>query len=428
MRPFLALLVLAAPAAALEPAELLVVANANAPDSLAVAAHYAKARGVPAANLVELDLPAGEEIARADYDAKLASPLRKLVKGRQGGIKAILLCYGTPLRVGASTPTAAQVAEGKALPPKLAAARAEAAALQSATPPDPAKLAAARRAVAVLEAAERRCAQSESAAAVDSELMLLMFDAVPLERFVPNPLYWQHAEANPAQAAKALMACRLDGPTPAIAKRLVDDAVATERAGGLAGRAYVDARGIGFDANKPGEAGIGYEGYDESFREAAALLAEAGLAVTLDDKPALFAPESCPDAAIYVGWYALASYSPCAKLKRGAVAWHLASSEAVSLKGGTKLWCPNLLADGAAATLGPVAEPYTVGFPKPAEFVTLLLQGELTILEVHARTQLLASWMTTLVADPLYRPFGQSKPGAKLRLKASPAGLGSVFR
>ena len=32
------------------------------------------------------------------------------------------------------------------------------------------------------------------------------------------------------------------------------------------------------------------------------------------------------------------------------------------------MWCPNLLKKGVAATVGPVAEPYTIGFPKPSEF------------------------------------------------------------
>ncbi len=62
----------------------------------------------------------------------------------------------------------------------------------------------------------------------------------------------------------------------------------------------------------------------------------------------------------------------------------------------SKLWCKNLLEHGAAATLGPVAEPYTIGFPKPAEFFGTLVTGEYTLVECYWRTERFASWMTVL--------------------------------
>src|SRR5579885_463284 len=194
--------------------------------------------------------------------------------------------------------------------------------------------------------------------------MLLWWPDYPAARWVVNPLYFQFPEAKRKAAPPVLMTARLDGPSPALAKRLVDDAVAAE-AVGLKGKAYIDARGIKYDPKKPGETGTGYEGYDESFREAAGLLRKGGLDVTLDDTPELFKPGACPDCAIYAGWYKLGSYVPSFTFVRGAVAWHLASSEAVTLRDPkSELWCPNLLRDGAAVTIGPVAEPYTVGFPK----------------------------------------------------------------
>ena len=56
---------------------------------------------------------------------------------------------------------------------------------------------------------------------------------------------------------------------------------AEAEAKGLAGKVYLDARGIKFDPAQ--DTGHGYGGYDESLREAAALLEGAKLAVTLDD-------------------------------------------------------------------------------------------------------------------------------------------------
>ena len=220
-----------------------------------------------------------------------------------------------------------------------------------------------------------------------------------------------------------LMTCRLDGPTPEIVKRVIDDSLAVEEVG-LKGKAYFDARGIKFDPKRGGETGTGYEGYDESYREAAALLKSGGLDVTLDDTDALFAEKSCPDAALYSGWYSHANFKDCCTYAKGAVSWHLASSEAVTLRNDkSNVWCPNLLKRGACATLGPVGEPYTVGFPKPAEFFGFLATGQYTLAEVHGRTVLFASWMTVLVGDPLYNPFAKTPALKEADVLSSPKGI-----
>ena len=56
-----------------------------------------------------------------------------------------------------------------------------------------------------------------------------------------------------------------------------------------------------------------------------------------------------------------------------------------------------------------MAEPYTVGFPKPAEFFGFLATGKYTLAECYAKTVLFASWMTALVGDPLYNPFKRTR-------------------
>ena len=118
--------------------------------------------------------------------------------------------------------------------------------------------------------------------------------------------------------------------------------------------------------------------------------------------------------ALYCGWYSHANFVDCCEYVPGAIAWHLASSEAVTLRdGNSKVWCPNLLKKGVCATLGPVSEPYTIGFPKPAEFFGLIATGEYTLVECYARTMLFCSWMTVLVGDPLYTPF---KGAGKLKV------------
>src|SRR3954454_4067221 len=101
----LLILLFASPAFALEPGEVIVLVNKNVPESQALAEHYLKARGVPAENVVVLDLPKDEDIARKDYDEKLVGPLRKALEKRKVKAKCLLAMYGVPLRVGGDAPT-----------------------------------------------------------------------------------------------------------------------------------------------------------------------------------------------------------------------------------------------------------------------------------------------------------------------------------
>jgi uncharacterized protein (TIGR03790 family) len=405
-----AVLILASPLAAhaLEPADVFVISNKNLPDSQRVAEHYLAIRSVPQKNHIALDLPVVEDISRSDYQAKLLQPLREALAERRNEVKVLLTAYGVPLRVGPKVLTTEEQAEEARLKEELKALDAD---------NEPEKR-------IPLTIRLQKLTAAESTASVDSELMLLWWPDYPLARWVINPLYFPLPDEYRRQLPPVMMTARLDGPSPDVALRLIDDAVAAE-ARGLKGKAYFDARGIRFDPKKPGETGTGYEGYDESFREAADLLKRGGLEVTLDDRPELFPPESCPDCAVYAGWYRLGNYIPTCTFAQGAVAWHLASSEAVTLRDpNSKLWCPNLLKDGAAVTIGPVAEPYTVGFPKPAEFFSFLATGKYTVVECYAKTVLFASWMGVLVGDPLYNPFAKTPRIKEEVIPTSPKGIG----
>lgn len=413
---------------ALEPAELIVVANNAMPESVEVARHYLAQRQVPKSNLIVLDLPKVEDISRADYDAKLAQPLRDRLKGRKDDVKAILLVYGVPLRVGSRALSATEKAELARVTEEVTAARKRLTELTEAEPQDKEATDKANAELTRLNNRRKALSKSDTVASVDSELMLLWWPEYPLERWVINPFHWQISEERRKSAPPTVMTARIDGPTPAIAKGLVDQAIKVE-AEGLQGIAYFDARGIKFDPEKKGETGTGYEGYDESFREIAKLLEEAGMEVVLDDKQALFEPGSCKNAALYAGWYSHAKFIDSCEFVPGAVAWHLASSEARTLRDPkSTVWCPNLLKKGVAATIGPVAEPYTIGFPKPAEFFTLLATGKYTLIECYAKTVYFASWMGVLVGDPLYKPFAKNPLLKEEQLRSSPVGVPPVYR
>ncbi|MDB5311406.1 MAG: hypothetical protein JWO38_5608 [Gemmataceae bacterium] len=416
-----ALLFFSSPVFALEPKDVLVVANKNVPASREVADHYLAKRGVPKDNLILLDLPAAEDISRADFDKKLAGPLREALKDRKDAAKVILTVYGVPLRVGGQAPGPEEKKELDALIPELDAARKKVADLEKDKAAEPKELAEARSKRDGLDARRRRLSHDESHAAVDSELMLLWWGTYPLDRWVMNPLYFRASERYRKASAPVVLTARLDGPSPEVAKRLVDDAVAVE-AKGLSGRVVVDARGIGFDP-KGTDGGYGYAGYDESFRETAKLFEKTDLPVTLDDKGELIPAGTAKGVAIYCGWYSLGNFVDSSEFVPGAVAWHLASSEAVTLRDPkSKLWCPSLLRKGVAATLGPVAEPYTVGFPKPAEFFGFLATGEYSLVECYGRSMLFCSWMTVLVGDPLYNPFAKNPKLKVVDVVPSPKG------
>ncbi|MBI4795424.1 MAG: TIGR03790 family protein [Deltaproteobacteria bacterium] len=255
-------------------------------------------------------------------------------------------------------------------------------------------------------------------AAVDSELTVALRDAYQVPGWLPNPFNFAYDRLPFIKEIRqqALMVCRLDGPSPEIAKRLVDDALETEKTG-LKGNLYIDARGL----KGKGEYGS-YDWYDRHLLELYDLMKNSSQKVIIDQTPQLFPLGSCPDAALYVGWYSLGKYVASCKWQKGAVAYHVASTEATTLKKpGSNVWCKRMLEEGVAATLGPVAEPYLNSFPLPDQFFPLLLSGKLALLEVYFRTLPHVSWMQILIGDPLYTPFKQNPvlltPESRKRIK-----------
>jgi uncharacterized protein (TIGR03790 family) len=267
-------------------------------------------------------------------------------------------------------------------------------------------------------AAGKTFGNSQSLAAVDSELTLIVAGPYQKTGWLPNPfnLEFERISFINEVRAKTVMAGRLDGPTPAIARRLVDDALETERAG-LTGVFYIDARGL------TGPEHLGnYVWFDHHLLRLYNVVSKySGMKVVLDQKPEVFPPGSCPNAVLYCGWYSLENYVPAFKWNKGAVGYHVASYEARTLKKpDSNVWCKRMLEEGVAATLGPVAEPLLASFPLPDQFFPLLMTGELTLLEVYFRTVPQLSWMQVLIGDPLYRPF-KDNPALRLdRIRETP--------
>jgi len=245
-------------------------------------------------------------------------------------------------------------------------------------------------------------------AAVDSELAALWWKDMQYVGWERNPLHWRVAALVGDRAPRTLMTSRIDGPTKADALRIIKDSIATEQKG-LKGTFYIDAGGK-------------HPQYDKHLT----LLAEgvrrfSKMPLVLDTKPTVFPKDSCPDAALYVGWYSLRRYVPAFTWAQGAVGWHIASFEAENLRDpDSNEWCVKMIQNGVAATIGPVAEPYLSAFPAPEEFFPLLMTGKYTLAECYWRTNPMVSWRMTLIGDPLYSPF---KANPQVPLANLPRGL-----
>lgn len=504
-----------APAFALNPDEVIVVANSASAESVELANFYVAQRGIPKGNLFLVKTTAGYEISRAAYESQIRQPLLEFLSAgdRRGKTKAVCLVWGVPVRVaGGGVLGAFRGASGKAhnrlamnykflgsvglsfpaprteglaplgklfdenFPPpttplleipkllpemeklleskvrQLAEIRGESdrriaerqlvalvmdsfglkgLSLFAARhklpdiPADlPARLADAEKKLknftlkdpsaesvrdfltlvddfgggaAVHAQAQREYARLEKFpddASVDSELAMLWWGQYQLLGWLSNPLHWQVvAKIHGKKAPPVLMTCRIDGPTRDDAKRIVTDSLAAEKQG-LRGRLYIDAGGM-------------VPAYDKNLRALASdIEANSKIPVVLDEKSALFAPDSCPDAALYVGWYSLQKYIPAFRWVPGAVGWHIASFDAMHLRDPDSTeWCTKMIQNGVAATVGAVNEPYLASFPKPQEFFPLLMTGKYTLAECYWRTVPMVSWRLTLIGDPLYNPF-----------------------
>ncbi len=255
--------------------------------------------------------------------------------------------------------------------------------------------------------------KNETGASFDSELSLVLWpDGYELLRWQPNYLRPMFNGSQLPEAFPTLMVARIDAPTLKLAKGLIDTAIKVEKSGGLQGKVYLDARGLA-KLEGPRLSPGSYPDYDRSLLVTAAGLkslkdAEGNprFEVVLNEQPELFIPGQCPDAALYCGWYSLAKYVDAFDWNEGAIAYHMASAEATTLKEiDSRVWCKKLLEDGVCATIGPVYEPYILAFPRPNEFMALLVRGDLPLVEVYYHSKPFNSWAMVLIGDPLYRPY-----------------------
>jgi uncharacterized protein (TIGR03790 family) len=361
-----------APVAAVSPeaAATVVIYNASATDAAELARFYASRRGIPGDNVVSLKCSTNEEITRVEYDKEIAQPLREtfLTKSwwdrpeagavTESKIKYVALIRGIPLKIQPHF----EPYEGN-------------------KPTGPEKI------------------STHNEAAVDSEIAILGVNTRQISGGLNNPYFRSYRRIGDASLPPLLLVCRLDAPTADEVRRMIEDSLAAE-ARGLKGFAYIDARGT----KEPGLA----EG-DKWLLSAAHIARRKGMPVILDQGEGLY-PATYPmnNAGVYLGWYAENVAGPFVRpgfrFERGAIAVHIHSFSAASLRDARRFWCAPLLAAGASATLGNVYEPYLGLTPQLDVFMDRLRSG-FTFAESAYMSQPYLSWMTTFIGDPLYRPF-----------------------
>ena len=376
------------------PAErVVIVANSDAPGSVAVAEHYAHVRGVPAANIIALAMPISETISWREFIVKVWQPLEdELVdRGWIDAIKmdliddvgrrkyaisghrigALVVCRGVPLRIAHDQSLFSEVRP-------------------------------------LTDHAEFRTNQG----AVDSELSLLARTNYPINASVANPLYHK-VEPTDEERSLVVEVSRLDGPTAADAMGLVDRAVEAERTG-LLGRAYADVAG-------PHETG------NRWIESAAAQMSALGFDTSVGRGPTTVpATVRFDSPVLYFGWYAQDLNGPFQlpgfRFPPGAIAAHIHSFSAHTMRSVTEGWCGPLVACGVTATVGNVFEPYLEYSHHLDMLVEALTLGkDLADAAYYALPVL--SWQAVVIGDPLYRPFAVPLSAQMKNLSALPPKL-----
>ncbi|MBC8126979.1 MAG: TIGR03790 family protein [Gloeobacteraceae cyanobacterium ES-bin-144] len=364
-----------------------ILYNSAIPESRKLAEFYAEARGIPALNLIALNMPITPDISRQDYQKKILEPLRDQFDQRgwwnratDGGgvilpvvckIRVLVTVRGVPLRIQ-QTPQPAPP------PPKPG------------TPPPPPQ--------------PQDPFKGHDEASVDSELAMFGVDGVPMEGSLQNKFYQSTKPITGLDFPFLVLTARIDAPSYLTCERMIRDAIETEKAG-LWGMAYVDI------ANKIPQG-------DQWMETVVKENVKVGIPTVVDRFNDTF-PKNYPmsDAALYYGWYDGNVSGPFLntgfRFKKGAVAMHLHSFSADQLTNGEKNWSGPLLERGAAVTVGNVYEPYLHLTHDFGIIQQRLLAGDCWV-EACWKAMPAASWQGVVLGDPLYRPFIHLDGGGEL--------------
>lgn len=334
------------------PANVVVLANADVPESLLVADAYLQARGLSDQHLCALSMPPTYEIPLAAYEAQVKDPFAACLEahGLREQALFVAVTWGVP---GVISDAGEEVlgSRRQALDSFLA---------------DP-------------------------------------FDELPAEG---NPYHRRDEAFTRENGFRGYLVTRLDGPGWEVARDLVVRAVSAELAGDATG-------GVGyFDQEPHGDTpldeivigNVGAEG-NAAILSAHDLVAAAGWDTVLDANDVEFgtppALEMCSDARWYFGWYRMNRYNDAFAWHTGAAGIHLDSFSAREFrKPGS--WAAGALAAGITATAGAVWEPYYGGLIEGDTFLQAFVVDGVSLAEAAWRAIPRRPWMNVVFGDPLF--------------------------
>lgn len=196
---------------------------------------------------------------------------------------------------------------------------------------------------------------------------------------------------------------RLDAATKALAKALVDRAIAAEALPARTGNGCFDMQ-LG-DTTLLNDHGLASGDWD--IYRASLYAGQAGFATVNDQLPTEFgtapSPLLCPNALLYTGWYSLNNYNNAFTWNPGAIGFHLDSASALDPRAGPN-WSANAIQNGITVTAGATEEPYLQGLSRAAGVFRNLFEGA-NVADAFLRNTRWLRWRILFLGDPLYRPF-----------------------
>jgi uncharacterized protein (TIGR03790 family) len=356
--------------------QVYVLVNSLSKDSKEIANFYITRRGIPESNILALEMSLKEEITLEDYVQTIHNPLLEILLKKklvQGVVDSRVDQWGRK-KMSVASHEIAFLVTTKGVPLKFTDFSEE-------------------------KTKEEKRADAKSMeklqASVDSELSSILLNYYSS---LSGPLENKFSENRSEQAweqSRIIRTARLDGPSVKTIKKRIEDSIYAEEYG-LYGRAY-------FDLGGP------YKQGDEWISKASESVENAYYEIDLEPTKALMGYKDRLDApAIYMGWYKQTAYEQwknfTIKVPRGAIAYHLHSYSATTIRTKKKAWVGPLLEKGYASTFGYVYEPFLGLTVRPDLFIESLLAGN-SLGEAYFFANPAISWQSALIGDPLYRPF-----------------------
>ncbi len=344
--------------------DVVILVNEALPVSVELGEYYAMRRGIPRTQILSLKTSIGEVISWPDYREQIEKPLRRFLETRNG-VKYIVPIYGIPVKTKEEN-KANDRKEGNSI---------------------------------------ARYVESRDYCCIDREIELLRKEH-PLEGWLRSETFQLNRSITKEDGV--FIVCRLDGPSPASVRRMIDNALYGETYG-VEGSSFLDTRGLSEGT---------YATIDREMANIAEVYRKHGIPFAHDNQKEVVPLGSRPGQAHYWGWYTThVKVKEGFRFNRGAVGAHLHSFSAGRLRKPDKNWVGPLVHLGITGTCGTVYEPLSSGFPFGTTFLDRFFQGY-NFGESMQMANMFTSWMAVFVGDPLYAPYAEGRAEVQARNRA----------